>query len=77
MKAGKVKERQGERGRKGREEGGWGHEAGRLTDIAALAISSHTHRCRQTHAFSQIMHCTVAALFYPFAEPCLPSFFLL
>lgn len=67
--AGKVKERQGEggEGRKEREGGRrLGHEEGRLTDIAALAISSHTHthRRRQTHILSQIVHCTVAALFF-------------
>lgn len=46
-------------GRKGREEGRrLGHEEGRLTDIAALAITHidvgrHTH----THTFSQIVQC--------------------
>lgn len=70
---GKVKERQGEggEGRKEREGGRsqW-HEEGRLTDIAGLAISSHTHthtyRHRQTdtHAHSARLFSAQCLLFF-------------
>lgn len=61
-------------GRKGREEGRrLGHEEGRLTDIAALATSSNTHTHTpaqaETHTLCQIVHCTVAALFFFFLNP--------
>lgn len=58
VKAGKVRQRQGEggEGRKEREGGRrLRHEEGRLTDIAALAISSHTQNDigRLTHTHTQ------------------------
>lgn len=80
MKAGEVRERQGEggEGRKEREGGGrLKHEEGRLTDIAGITISSHTHIDVGSCILRQTGCCTVAGLLLSFVGPCPPSFLLL